>query len=688
MLTRTRLLAAAVALFSAHAAYGQDTTLRESSPGKPAIGAWGVDLALMDKSVAPGDNFFRYVNGGWLKTAEIPPDRSRTGSFDNLVLLSESRMQALADGLLVKSGPSAEERKLRDLYESYLDQRAIDAKGISPAKADFDRIAALKTPADLAAAFGAMDLPVGGPFSIDIDVNDKDPSSYVVWLRQAGLGMPDRDYYLRDDKEIAATREAYKKYIATMLGFAGIPDAAARAGKIYDLERRIAEVHWPNADRRNQDKAFNLMTVRELKAYAPEFPWSAYLAAAHIPETKNGADRQLAVAEKTAFPLLAKIFAETPPEVWRDYMVLHYLRARAAYLPTPIDDANFAFTGTVIQGTTQQLARKIRAVRLLDRVMGEALGKLYVEKYFPPEAKTKAEALVANLQQVFDANIRVLPWMTKDTRQKALVKLHKFTAHIGYPDTWRDYSTYEVKRDDLLGNLRRAAVFEWNRKADRLDRPVDRGEWYMTPSTVNAYYVANFNSITFPAAILQPPFFDPNADDAVNYGGIGAVIGHEMSHGFDDQGSKFDGDGAYANWWTPADRSAFDASTAVLGKQYDAYTPLPGLHVNGAFTMGENIADLSGLSIAFKAYHLSLGNRPAPVRDGFTGDQRFFLAFGQIWRAKMRDGALRQQVLSNPHSPSEFRAIGPTRNIDAWYDAFGIKAGANFLEPGARVRLW
>jgi putative endopeptidase len=687
MLIPQRLLAAAI-LFSAFAAQAQDFTLRESKPGRPTIGAWGVDLALMDKSVAPGDDFFRYVNGGWLKTAEIKPDRSRTGSFDDLLLLSESRMQTLADSLLVKSGPSVEERKLRDLYDSFLDRGAIDAKGLAPAKPDLDRIAALKTHNDLAAAFGARDIALNGPFGISIDVNDKDPLSYVVWLRQSGLGMPDRDYYLRDDKDIVTTREAYQRYLATMLGFAGTADVAARAAKIYALERRIAEVHWANADRRDQDKAFNLMTVSELKAYAPDFPWSAYLAAAHIPETKNGAGRQVVVAEKSAFPLLAKIFAETPPEVWRDYMTVHYLAANASYLPTAIDEANFAFHGTVIRGATQQLARKTRAVHLLDNMMGEALGKLYVEKYFPPEAKAKAEVLVGNLLQVFDANIRVLPWMTKDTRQKALIKLHKFTAHIGYPDTWRDYAAYEVKREDVLGNAKRAALFDWNRRLDRLDGAVDRNEWYMTPSTVNAYYVPNFNSITFPAAILQPPFFDPNADDAVNYGGIGAVIGHEMSHGFDDQGSKFDGDGAYANWWTPADRKAFDASTAVLGKQYDAYTPLPGLHVNGAFTMGENIADLSGLSIALKAYHLSLGNRPAPLRDGFTGDQRFFLAFGQIWRAKMRDGALRQQVLSNPHSPSEFRANGPTRNIDAWYDAFGIKTGANVLEPGARVRLW
>ena len=679
--------ALAFILLASSAAQSQEA-LRESKPGRPSIGAWGVDLAQMDRSVSPGDNFFQYVNGAWLKTAEIKPDRSRTGSFDDLLLLSESRMQDIADGLLVKSGPSAEERKLRDFYESFLDRRAIDAKGLAPAKADLDFIAGLKTHADLAAAFGTVGLPLDGPFGTYIDVNDKQPSQYLVWIRQWGLGMPDRDYYLRDDKEIAATREAYRKHLAEMLTLAGVKDAGPRAAKIYDAERRIAEAQWANADRRDQDKIFNLMTPTELKALAPDFPWSAFLAAAQIPEMSNGVERQVAVAEKSAFPLLAKIFAETPPEVWRDYMAVHYLHGYASYLPTAIDQANFAFHGTVVGGAPQQLNSKTRAVQMLDTHMGEALGKLYVAKYFPPESKEKALALVRNLMQVFDANIRVLPWMTKETREKALVKLHKFTAYIGYPDTWRDYSGLDIKRDDLLGNIKRATAFDWHRRVARLDRPVDRTEWYMTPSTVNAYYVPNFNSITFPAAILQPPFFDANADEAVNYGGIGAVIGHEMSHGFDDQGSKFDGDGTYANWWTPADRKAFDASTAVLGKQYDAYQPLPGLHVNGAFTMGENIADLSGLSVALKAYHLALANTPAPVLDGFTGDQRFFLSYGQIWRAKMREGALRRQVLSNPHAPSEFRAVGATRNIDAWYEAFGIKAGTYALPANERVRLW
>ena len=666
----------------------EETLMRDSRPGCPSIGAWGVDLSHMDPNVKPGDNFFQYVNGAWFKTAEIKPDRSRAGSFDDLLLLSEYRMREIADGLLQMPQLTGDERKLRDLYAAFLDQRGIDAKGLRPAKPDLDLIAGLKTHADLGAAFGTAGLPVDGPFNIYIDVNDKDPNHYLVWIRQGGLGLPDRDYYLKDDKDIAATREAYKQHLATMLGLAGVKDPVARAGRIYDVERRIAEVQWANADRRDQDKIFNLMTPSELKAFAPDFPWSAFLAAAKIPEMNNGRERQVAVGEKSAFPPLAKIFAETPPEVWRDYMVVHYLHGNASYLPSAIDKANFDFYGTVVSGAPQQQPRATRGVQAIDHLMGEALSRIYVAKHFPPEAKEKALTLVNNLMQVFDANIRTLPWMSQATRDKALVKLRKFTAHIGYPEKWRDYTKLDIKPGDALGNAKRATVFDWERRVARLDSPVDRGEWYMTASTVNAYYVPNFNSITFPAAILQPPFFDPNADDAVNYGGIGAVIGHEMSHGFDDQGSKFDGDGAYVNWWTAEDRAAFDATTKILGAQYDSYEPLPSLYVNGAFTMGENIADLSGLSIAFKAYHLALGSRQAPVLDGFTGDQRFFLSYGQIWRTKMRDGALRRQVLSNPHAPPEFRALGAPRNIDAWYDAFGIKDGDYALPREARVRLW
>jgi putative endopeptidase len=403
----------------------------------------------------------------------------------------------------------------------------------------------------------------------------------------------------------------------------------------------------------------------------------------------DGNERYVIVAEKSAFGPLAKIFAETPVSTWRDYLIVHYLHAFSAYLPKRFDDLDFSFYGTVLGGRTQQLDRRTRGVHLLDNLMGEALGKLYVARYFPPEAKAKADALVANLLKAYQADIETLDWMSPATRQRALEKLHLFTPKIGYPTKWRDYSAYDVVAGDIIGNVQRGALFEWNRDVARINKPVDKGEWGMTPSTINAYYNPSFNEIVFPAAILQPPFFDPNADDAVNYGAIGAVIGHEISHGFDDQGSKYDGKGVFQDWWTKQDRANFDARTRALVQQYDAFEPLPGLHVIGANTLGENIADNAGLAIALKAYHIALGGKPAPVLNGYTGDQRFFLSFGQVWRTKMRDSAIRTQTLSNEHTVPEFRVIGPTRNQDAWYDAFDVKPGETYyLPPVERVHLW
>jgi putative endopeptidase len=474
-----------------------------------------------------------------------------------------------------------------------------------------------------------------------------------------------------------------------MLKIAGVADAEKRAEKVYALELAIAKAQWPNADTRDVDKIYNPMSLSELAKLAPQFPWDAFFEAAGVSKDSPHGERQVIAEEKSAFPKLAQIFAETPVPVWRDYLTLSYLHQFAAYLPKTVDDANFSFYGTVVQGNEKQLDRPTRAVHLLDSQMGEALGKLYVAKYFPPEAKAKAVELVSNLLKAYDADIRVLPWMTETTRQKALEKLHMFTPHIGYPETWRDYSALKITRDALIEDVQNGAQFEWNRELRRIDQPVDKSEWGMSPPTVNAYYTPFVNAIFFPAAILQPPFFDPNADDAVNYGGIGAVIGHEISHGFDDQGSKFDGTGALSNWWTDEDRKNFKARTDALVAQYNSYEPLPGMHVNGAFTLGENIADLAGISIAYKAYHISLAGKSAPELDGFTGDQRFFLSFGQIWRAKYRDGSLRAQVLSNEHSPGQFRADGATRNVDAWYDAFGVKQGEKyFLSPDQRVHLW
>jgi putative endopeptidase len=663
----------------------------QSETGKPQLGAWGVELSGMDKTVKPGDNFFLYVNGTWLKTAQIPPDRSSTGSFQDLRVQSETRMDEIFADLDARpyNSLSVEEKKLRDFYDAFLDQKQIDSRGLAPAQKDLNYIASLKTRDEVATAMGVPRLNEDGPFGVGIGVDQKDPNAYALDLGQSGLGLPDRDYYLRDGKDMDDARAAYKKYLSSMLTLAGMRDADKRADAVYALEASMAKIEWSHEDRRDATKTYNPMSIPELEKFAPEFPWRTYFAAATIPLSSPHGERQVVVAEKSAFPELAKIFAATPVDVWRDYLTIKYLHTYSAYLPGTFDNTDFAFYGTVLSGNTQQLPRARRAVHLIDGAMGEALGKLYTAKYFPPASKARAEELVSNLLKAYDADIRVLPWMTPETRQKALEKLHKFTPHIGYPDKWRDYSALSISRDDLIGDVQASAEFEWNRELRRIDQPVDKAEWGMSPPTVNAYYDPTVNSIFFPAAILQAPFFDPNADDAVNYGGIGAVIGHEISHGFDDQGSKYNGDGALANWWTDEDSKNFEGKTKMLGAQYDAYEPLPGLHVKGAVTMGENIADLAGLAIAYKAYHIALGGKPAPVLDGFTGDQRFYLSFGQIWRGKLRDAALRQQTLSNEHSPPEFRAIGATRNQDPWYAAFGVQPGDKYyLAPDQRVHMW
>lgn len=658
---------------------------------QPVFGPWGVTLADMDTSVAPGSDFFRYTNGGWLKTAVIPPDRQFAGVNLELDKENEARLKSIVAGLAAKpeAALSAEERKLRDLYNAFEDTRAIDAAGLDPVKPDLERIAAFKTYADVAAFMGSPASQVSGPFDINIDIDEKNPNAYVILLSQSGLGMPDRDYYLLKDKDSAATREAYHKYLTAMLAFAGVHDAA-RSAAVYALEERIARVHWPAAERREAEKVYNPLSLSALAKFAPQFPWDSYLAAAGVSRRSPRGERVVVVREKSAFPKLAAVFAATPVPVWRDYLTVRYLHSHASYLPAQIDDADFAFYGVVIGGQKQQLPRELRGIHLLDRQMGEALGKLYVARYFPPQAKAKIQQLVANLLKAYEADIGTLTWMTPATQQKALEKIRRFTPKVGYPDRWRDYSALTIVPGELVRDATNTVVFEWNRELKRIDTPVDRGEWDMTPPTNNAYYNPTLNEIVFPAGILQPPYFDPNADDAVNYGEIGATIGHEISHGFDDQGSKYDATGRLNNWWTAEDRKNFDARTAALAKQYDQYQPLPGLHVNGRLTLGENIADLAGLVIASKAYHIALGGKPAPVLSGFTGDQRFYIAYGQSWREVWTDGLTRRIVLSNPHSPSKYRVNGVVRNDNGWYAAFPqIKSGDTYyLTAAERVQLW
>ena len=662
-----------------------------SMPAKPELGAWGVDLNAMDHTIKPGDDFFSFVNGNWVKATAIPPERSSIGAFQLLRILSEKRMKDMVGALQAKPYDqlSAEEKKLRDLYEAFTNTQQIEANGLTPAKADLATIAGIKTLDDVARAMASPKLGTQSVFNLNLGVDEKDPNSYSVVLSQGGLGMPDRDYYLKDDAALVTARDAYKKYLSQMLALAGESDTDKRAEAIFAVEAKIAAVHWTRAENRDEDKTYNPMTVSDLKKLAPEFAWDAFLTEALIPPKGPKGERVVVVTQKSAFEGLAKIFAETPVAVWRDYLTVHYMHAVAAYLPKKFDDTDFDFYGKVLGGQTVQLDRATRGVHLLDNLLGEAFGKIYVAKYFPPEAKQKAEQLVNNLLKAYDADIRTLPWMSEATRVKALEKLHKFTPHIGYPDKWIDYSSYTVVPGQLLADVQGGTLFEVHREINRLDSPVDKGEWGMTPPTINAYYNPSFNEVVFPAAILQAPFFDPNADDAVNYGGIGAVIGHEISHGFDDQGAKYDGDGVLRDWWTADDNKNFAARTTALSNQFDTYEALPGLHVIGRNTLGEDIADLAGISIALKAYHLSLGGKPAPVIDGYTGDQRFFLSYGQIWRQKVRDAALRTQVMSNEHAPGNFRVISAVRNVDAWYDAFGAKPGDKYyLAPEQRVHLW
>jgi putative endopeptidase len=669
------------------------SALQPDAPAqKPAFGTWGVDLAGMDKSVKPGDDFFDYANGTWYKNAAIPPDRTSTGSFANLTILSEQRMTGIVKALEAKTQLNAEEKMIRDLYDAYVDTAAIEKNGLTPAKKDLASIAALQTLEDVAGAMGNPAVPVDGPFALTISGDAKEPTRYVASITQSGLGMPNRDYYLKDDPALVAAREAYRKYVGTALRLASdnnIQDAAARAEAVFALETGIARNQWSAVESRDADKAYNPMTAAQLASSAPGFPWTTFLAAKGLSTKGPNGDRILIVRQNTAVPKLAALFAATPVPVWRDYLTVHYLHTMSPYLPKAIDEADFEFFGKVLGGQQAQLPRETRAVLLIDQRLSHPLGKLYVAKYFPPESKAKVEALVANLLKAYDADIRRISWMTDATRAKALDKLHHFTPHVGYPDAWRDFSGLTITRDDLVGNIERSQAFEWRYGLDRIDGPVDRNRWSMTPPTVNAYYMSTLNSIFFPAAILQAPFFDPNADAAVNYGAIGAVMGHEIGHGFDDQGSKYSGLGRLESWWTVQDREAFEESIGTLGAQYDSYEALPGLHVNGKLTMGENIGDLSGLSISLQAYHYSLNGKPAPVMDGYSGDQRFFLGFAQIWRRKSSEASIRQQVLSNPHSPSHWRVVGPTRNIDAWYDAFNVKPGDKYyLAPNARVRLW
>ncbi len=686
MMTRTRsatlLTGCALALMLAAARATPPGS--QGAAGHAQTGGFGLDLSGGDPRVKPGDDFARYANGHWLDTAQIPPDRASWGSFAMLRERSLQQVHDVLEALPQDSPHGSNEQKLYDFYRSYLDTEAIERAGLGPANAVLDAIAAARSHEEIAAFMARPELRLTAPVRFDIDPDEKDPDHYMVDVFQGGLGLPDRDYYLKDDPVYQQLRTQYTAHIERLLTLAHRPEAARAAAAILELETSIARAHWARAKTRERDLTYNPYERQALEAFAPGFPWPQLLAGAELERQPR-----FIVFEPDAVRALGALFRQVPVERWRQYLTYHYLAGNADTLPKALDEEAFDFYGRTLHGRQQQQARWKRAVGAVDAGLGEAAGELYVQRYFPPSSKAQMLELVENLRASYREHIEKLPWMSAATKKVALEKLAAFHPKIGYPDKWRDYSALTVRPGDAFGNVARAAAFDWQRQVKRLGGPTDRGEWGMTPQTINAYYNATFNEVVFPAAILQPPFFDPHADAAVNYGAVGGVIGHEMGHGFDDQGAKSDARGVLHTWWLPGDTEAFHTRVDRLAAQYDSYTVLPGLNINGRLTLGENIGDLGGLSVANDAYHRSLHGRTAPRLGGLSGDQRFFLSWAQVWRQKQRDEDLRSQVTSDPHSPAEFRINGVVRNIDAWYSAFHVRPGDKlYLPPQERVRIW
>jgi putative endopeptidase len=649
----------------------------------PAIGRFGIDTAQMETSVKPGDDFYKYVNGKWLSTFQMPADKARYGIFDALRDKSESDVQMLLTEL-AKTPPAAGsvQQKVLDFYKSWMDEAASEARGVEPLKADLDAIRAANAKSDIEKLMGKFDY--SGPARLYISPDPADPTKYVVNITQAGLGMPNRDYYLNRGASFDAYRAAYKVYVTKIFELIGDTNPAASADAIIALETKLANVHWSPERQRDVQATNNPVDRAGLKKMIPSLDWDSMLAVDGL-----GNVRHFVVNETTALRDGAKLLETQSVETWKKYLAFHLASDYAAYLPKAFDEANFDFYSKALRGIEAQRDRWKRGVALLDTQIGEGVGELYVAKYFPPDHKAKMDALVSNLRAAMEQRLKSLSWMDESTRAEAIKKLSTFDPRIGYPVKWRDYSALKVEPRKIFENVRNARKFEWNRQVARLNQQVDRDEWGMNPQTVNAYYDPLMNQITFPAAILQPPFFDPNADAAVNYGAIGAVIGHEMGHGFDDHGREFDETGKIRNWWSRQTNQKFLEQTQRLAAQYNAFCPVEDACVNGKFTMGENIGDLGGLEMAFTAYKLSLNGKEAPVIDGFTGDQRFFLAHAQVWRAIQRDDALRNQLLTDPHSPPAARGTIPEQNMDAWYTAFGVKEGDKlYLKPEERVRIW
>jgi len=647
----------------------------------------GIDTQYIDTTVRPQDDFFVHLNGKWLKTAEIPADKSSWGSFAKLRDDTLPQLRDIIEGLQKQKGLKGDEQKIADLYASYMDEAKLDQLGTKPLAGELSRIAALKDKKGIPTLIAHLTrIGVPTPYAVRVSQDARESTRYAAYMAQSGLGLPDRDYYLKkDDAKLADALAKYEQHVAKILTLAGSKDAAAQAKNIVAFETALAEAQWTKVENRDPVKRYNKIELAKLAELAPGYDFKAALAASGIAAKTD----YVIVMQPSYMKSFDKIVADTDLATLKAYFTWHLLRDASPYLSKPFADAHFAFYGTVLTGVTEQPPRWKRGVGVVEGAIGEGLGKLYVAEHFPADRKARMEKLVQNLLLAYKQSIDTLDWMSPETKKEAQAKLAKFTPKIGYPDKWRDYSKLKLNSADLLGNLRRASEFEFQRDVNKLGQPIDKTEWGMTPQTVNAYYRSTANEIVFPAAILQPPFFDARADDAVNYGAIGAVIGHEISHGFDDSGSQSDGDGNLRDWWTAQDRANFKAKTDALVKQYDGYSPLPGYNVNGRLTLGENIADNSGLAIAYKAYKLSLNGQPAPTIDNLTGEQRFYMGFGQVWRSKMREAQQIVQVKTDPHSPGQFRANGTVVNQPGFYEAFGVKEGDKlYVAPEKRVLIW
>ncbi len=684
------LFVSALALSACGASPSSNTT-QEQPKGTEA----GIQTSWMDTSVAPGDDFYSYADGGWMKTAEIPADRSSIGGFYIADQLREKNTKALFDEILkAKAAGNTDEGRIANYYNAYVNTDAIDRAGLAPAKADLDVIAGIADKKQLSAAIGgtlradtdplnATNFQTENLFGIFVTQGLNTPGEQLPYLMQGGIGLPEREYYLSGDPKMAEIRSKYRTYIGQILQLAGYPDAQAAAGRIMDLETKIAKAHVTREESEDFAKGAQVWSRAELEKKAPGIDWGALLNAAQL-----GSVQKFEAYHAGAIPKLAALVGSEPLQNWKDWLAFHTLNQHADVLPKAFRDASFAFNGTTLSGTPEQRTRDKLALNATSNALQDAVGKAYVEHFFPASAKTEIQQMVENLKSAFAARVKAIDWMAPSTKAEALKKVETIVVGVGYPDQWRDYSSLTVTPDNAYANEKNARLFEYRHQIAKIGKPMDRSEWWMPPQLVNAVNLPVQNALNFPAAILVKPFFDPNADAAFNYGAIGAVIGHEISHSFDNNGALFDASGKLRNWWTPEDFKRFTAAGDALAKQYDAYEALPGLHVNGKLTLGENIADVAGLAAAYDAYTASLGGKEAPVIDGLTGDQRFFIAYAQAWATKMREPTLRQRVLTDGHAPGNFRAL-TVRNLDAWYPAFGVKEGQKlYLAPDKRVKIW